>query len=582
MGRKILFGCGLPLVIVGMLLYMSARALLKPSPKTERSETVSKGDVEIRVVENGTIEPLKKVEVKSMVGGRVARLFAEEGARVHQGQLLAAIDPQEIDSQVAALQAQYASAQAKLAESRKNAIYQQAQTSTGIDQYRHNAAAAAAHLRELQVEADTQPKLTRQSIDIAQANLEAAQAALKAQDENLNLLIESTHPNAIAAAQATYDQAKAQRENARITLDRERQLLKKGYVAQSDVDTADMNSQVAEAQMRQDKEKLDRIQQTNALEEANARSQVANAAGQVHQMQAALAQAKTSVLPITMRRELESAAAAHEQAKAQLAAAEAGKTQNLMRHDEVAAAAADARQIQNQLNQLLVQQHWTKLYATMGGVVTKRYIEQGELVTSGIESFSSGTPIYQIGDLAVMLVTINVNEVDINKVRLGMPAEVTIDAARGVTFMGRVHKVAPAALTSGSSSSDSSSSSNSASSTNTVIRFPVEIQIDHADVRLKPGMSAHCAILVARHRNVVRVPSNCVQGTGRNGTVQIVTTTRKDGQPVETTAPRTVTVGLRGDDFVEITSGVNEGEKLRPQPYTGPPRKAFDVRGGPD
>src|SRR5579871_6164128 len=161
----------------------------------------------------------------------------------------------------------------------------------------------------------------------------------------------------------------------------------------------------------------------------------------------------------------------------------------------------------------------------MAGVVTKRYIEVGELVTSGISSFSSGTPIYQVGDLATMLVTINVNEVDINKVRLGMPAEVTIDAARGVTFLGHVHKVSPAALTSAGSSSDSSSSS--AATTNTVIRFSVEVQVDHADTRLKPGMSAHCAILVARHRNVLRVPTNCVQGTGHEGSVQIVTTTVK-------------------------------------------------------
>ncbi|HZT43925.1 MAG TPA: efflux RND transporter periplasmic adaptor subunit [Chthonomonadaceae bacterium] len=582
MGRKILLGCGLPLVVVGMLLFLSARALLKPAPKTERSETASRGDVEIKVVENGTIEPLKKVEIKSKVGGRIAHLFVDEGMVVRKGQLLATIDPQEVNSQVAALQAQLASAQAKLAEARKNAIYQQAQTSTGIDQYRHNVANAAAHLRELEAEAEAQPKLTQQSIDIAQANLEAAQAALKAQQDSLNLMVQSTHPQAVVSAQAAYDQAKAQLENARRNLQREQQLLKKGYVPQSDVDTSDTDTQVAEAHLRDVKEHLDRIRQANALEEANARSQVANALGQVRQMEAALAQAKTSVLPITMRRQMDSARAAYEQAKAQLAAAEAGKTQDLMRGDDIKAAAADARQIQNQLDQLLVQQNDTRLVAPMTGVVTKRYIEVGELVTSGISSFSSGTPIYQIGDLATMLVTININEVDINKVRLGMPAEVTIDAARGVTFLGHVHKVAPAALTSASASSSDTSASSSASGTNTVIRFAVEIQIDHADVRLKPGMSAHCAIMVARHRNVLRVPTNCVQGTGGKGTVQIVTSTLKQGQPVETTTARPVTIGLRGDDFVEITSGVNEGEKIRPLPYTGPPRKAFDVRGGPD
>jgi multidrug efflux pump subunit AcrA (membrane-fusion protein) len=82
--------------------------------------------------------------------------------------------------------------------------------------------------------------------------------------------------------------------------------------------------------------------------------------------------------------------------------------------------------------------------------------------------------------------------------------------------------------------------------------------------------------------DVIRVPTNCVTGTGSSGTVQIVTSEMKDGKPVDKFEPRTVGLGLRGDDFIEITSGLKEGEKLKPNPYTGPPVPKMDFKNGPD
>ncbi|HZP80422.1 MAG TPA: efflux RND transporter periplasmic adaptor subunit [Chthonomonadaceae bacterium] len=578
MAKKLFIGCGLSFVLMALLVWVGVRALLKPKPKVERAETVQRGDVEIKVVETGTIEPLRKVEVKSKVGGRISRLFVDEGMRVRQGQILATIDPQEINSQVAALRAQLAGAQARLAAARKNATYQQDQTTTSIAQYEHNVEAALARLKQAEAEAEAQPRLTQQSIDIAQANLDAARASLRAQQESLNLMVQSTHPQAVVAAQSAYDQARVQADNDARNLQRQQQLFANGFVSQQAVDAALTQAQVSEAHMREVKARLDRMKRTNDLEAANARAQVASAQGQVRQMQAALAQARTSVLNTTRRQELESARAAYAQARAQLAAARTGRTQDLMRRDDIAAAASEVQQIQNQLNERLVNQRDTTLVAAMTGLVTKRYVEQGELITSAISSFSSGTPVFQIADLSTMLVKININEVDIAKLRRGLLTEVSIDASRGATFTGRVRKVAPAAM-SAAASSDSSSANTA--NTQTVIRFPVEIQIDRADSRLKPGMSARCAVIVARRRNVLRVPTNCVQGEGATATVQVVTETTQNGEKVETTTPRQVTIGLRGDDFVEIVSGLKEGEKVRPAPYTGPPRKTIEMRGGP-
>jgi HlyD family secretion protein len=578
MNSKWVMGCSLLAAVGVTAIVVSTQRALKHDPKPLRTETVQRGDVEIKVVETGTVEPLRKVDVKSKAGGRISRLLVDAGAIVQQGQIIATIDPQEINSQVDALRAQLSGAQARLASARKSAVFQASQTVTGVDQYAHALAAAQARLRQAEAEARVQPRLTKQTIAAAQGAVDTAAAQAQALQDSLNLMSSSTHPQAVVSAQSAYDTAVAQETNSAANLRRQKSLFTRGFVSQQALDTAQTDSDVARAHTREVKEHLDRIKQTNALEEQNLRSQLASAQSQVRQAQAALDQAVTNVTPEMKERDLESARAAYAQARAQLNAAHAGKTQDLMRLDDVSAAEAEVKQIQNQLDQVLIQQRDTTIRATMSGMITKRYVEQGELVTSAIGSFSQGTAIFQLADLATMLVRINVNEVDIDKVTTGMPAEVSVDAAKGVQFKGHVRKVSP-------SSQDSSAAGGStatAGASQTVIRFPVEVQLDVTDSRIKPGMSARCSIICSRRKNVIRVPTNCIAGAGSNAHVQVVTATLKDGKSVDTVTPRNVVIGLRGDDFAEVVSGLKDGEKLRPNPYTGPPIPNMNFRDGPD
>lgn len=574
MNKKLVFGCGMSLLVVGVLTSWGMRRLMHVEPKPEPVETVKRGDVEIKVIETGTIEPLTKVELKSKVGGRLSKMLVDEGDRVTKGQIMALIDPQEINAQVAALEAQLKGSRARLASARKNVIFQRDTTSTNIDQYIQNAAAAEARLKEVESDAQIQPKLTEQAIAGAKASLEASQASLKALRDSLDLMTQSTNPQAIVSAQAAYDQAKVQAENSQRNVKRQKALLAKGFIAQQIVDQAETDSDVAQAHMRDVKLKLDQIEQTNRYQEANLRSQVANAESIVRQQQSALIQAESSVLPTDKMHELTSSRAALAQARAQIAAARAGKTQDQMRKDDVNAAEADVSNWQNQLDNLKVQQNDTTLVASMTGVVTKKYSEVGELITSAIASFGSGTPIFQIADLSTMLIKINVNEVDISKLKRGLLTEVTTDSSRGALFIGKIRKVAPAAAGSDAASAGSSPAAGG------VIRFPVEIMIDREDSRLKPGMSARCSMIVSRRKSVLRLPTNCVKTDGGASTVQIVTDTIVNGKKTERVDSRAVIIGLTGDDFVEIVSGVKEGEKVRPNPYSGPPRKEIDINIG--
>src|SRR5688572_4764530 len=73
--------------------------------------TVSRGDLSVKVIETGTIDAVKAVEVRSRASGRLAKLFVEEGQTVQAGQLIAVIDPQEIGFLVEQNEAQLRGAQ---------------------------------------------------------------------------------------------------------------------------------------------------------------------------------------------------------------------------------------------------------------------------------------------------------------------------------------------------------------------------------------------------------------------------------------------------------------------------------------
>jgi multidrug efflux pump subunit AcrA (membrane-fusion protein) len=255
-----------------------------------------------------------------------------------------------------------------------------------------------------------------------------------------------------------------------------------------------------------------------------------------------------------------------------------------MRRDEVDAARATVSQLDQQLQEVMVRQRDTRLIAPMDGVVSRRYIEEDELVTSGVSTFSSGTPVLQIADLSVMLVQMTVNEVDVHECRPGLPVEIEIDGARGRVFRGLVQQVAPSSLTAASPGGGGGGAAGGGGTggggASGVIRFAVKVRVDRPDPLLRPGMSARCAIVTARRQDVLRVPEACVPATGSSAEITLL----KDAGEGESSRfleeKRRVTLGLRGNGYVEVRSGLKEGDRVTPQAFTGPPRQGLDINVG--
>ena len=83
--------------------------------------------------------------------------------------------------------------------------------------------------------------------------------------------------------------------------------------------------------------------------------------------------------------------------------------------------------------------------APISGVVISLNVEEGEMITSGTRAYGGGgTTLMTIGDLSKMIVKVDINEVDVTKVKVGQPVNIGFDAIKGRVYHGRVKRISPA------------------------------------------------------------------------------------------------------------------------------------------
>jgi HlyD family secretion protein len=177
------------------------------------------------------------------------------------------------------------------------------------------------------------------------------------------------------------------------------------------------------------------------------------------------------------------------------------------------------------------------IVAPASGTVINMEIEEGEIVTSGAVSYTSGTTLMTIADLSLMQIKAGVNEVDIGKVRLHQDVKIDVDAYPGVTFSGVITHVAPAAR-----------------DEQGVKIFDVEIDITNSDERLRPNMTANIEIQGDHREGVLTIPIEAAFKKQGRYVAYVF-----DGSPAEP-AEREITTGIANIDKIEVVSGLAEGD----------------------
>jgi HlyD family secretion protein len=217
--------------------------------------------------------------------------------------------------------------------------------------------------------------------------------------------------------------------------------------------------------------------------------------------------------------------------------------------DQVQQAIGMLRQAQDDLGK-------TTIYAPISGTVADLNKEPGEIA---IGSQFQEDVIMKIAQLGSMEAVVNVDENDINSIKIGQKAEIGVDAVLGEKILGQVSEIA--------------SSANVAAAGSTVQKteFEVKITITSDTSKLRPGMTASADIVTATEPKAVSVPIQSVTvrtpdqlgkdgknyKAGKDGFVELVFVV-EDGKAYA----KQVTTGIQSDDTIEIKTGVTEGQQV--------------------
>ena len=182
--------------------------------------------------------------------------------------------------------------------------------------------------------------------------------------------------------------------------------------------------------------------------------------------------------------------------------------------------------------------------ATLQNTAASEETESGSSVSSSEDS--DEVTAFTIATSESMVLTVSVDELDINSVALDQTAEITLDAIEGETFEGQVTRI-----------------NNVASASGGVAKYSVEVTLDRAE-QMKAGMNASATIVVEEREDVVTIPVSALQERGSQ--VFVYTGLDEDGNPTD---EQEVTTGLSDGENVEITEGLSEGDTVYYQASQG-------------
>ena len=163
-------------IIVGVILLgLGVKSCFAGAPPAEyATETVARGNLRVSVAATGKLAPTNQVTVGSQLSGLVTRVVVDVNDRVTAGQALALIDPEQIDDQIRASQAQLNANQAQVAQARATVSEAQAQLGR-LEEVARLSGGRVPSKAELQTgRANYQRAVAGQRV--AEANVAAAQA----------------------------------------------------------------------------------------------------------------------------------------------------------------------------------------------------------------------------------------------------------------------------------------------------------------------------------------------------------------------------------------------------------------------
>jgi len=214
----------------------------------------------------------------------------------------------------------------------------------------------------------------------------------------------------------------------------------------------------------------------------------------------------------------------------------------------------------------------TTILAPMTGRVTRLAVEQGETAVPGTFNKDAAT-LLTIADMTVLETKVKVDETDVARIELGDSAIVQIDAFPDTTFLGRVTKI--------SNSSVKAAASASQGSADQAVDYEVTIQLVNPPKDTRPDFSATAKVVTDARTQALSIPiialtvrenekleNNDTSAVALGRSTNTKQVGKKDVEGVFVVGTdnkvtfRPVKVGIAGEKYFEVLTGLKEGERI--------------------
>jgi HlyD family secretion protein len=492
-------------LVVGGIWFFVARS----HKTTYQFVAVKRGTVTEIVSVTGNVTTTRSVDLGFQNGGTIAAVSYNEGDHVNAGDVIAQLDTQDLEAQLAEAKA--------------------------------NVDSETATLKNLQAGPTPQ-------------NVAVSQAALASAEQTLNNAYASV-PNTITSAYASANDAvrnqlsafftNAETSNPQVTFPLSDSQIANNISSERTQATAELNAWQAEDQSITPgtaSSTLDTAIQSTLAHLATVKTLLTTALDAIvnatnlaattataykTNVTAGLNEVNSSIGSVdALAQNIASNKAAVVEAEAQLDLTLAGSTQNA-----IDAQAAQVEQAQANVQSIQVKINEASLVSPMSGVITAQEAKVGEIASPGISVTSL------IADNALE-VDADVPEVDIGKIATGDQVAMTLDAFPNETFAGKVFYIDPAqTLVSG------------------VVDYLIKVSFSQNDPRVRSGLTANLDITTQTKNNVLILPQYAILQNDTGAFVKTLSQSAVVQSPV--------TLGISDQSGnVEVASGTTEGEQV--------------------
>ncbi len=509
----LIIGAAVLAAVFGLWLLKSRSARTSSEgAQGQRTAVVTKGTITSELSSSGVISPKDTYSLTSLVEGEVISADFEEGDQVTEGQILYQIDVSSMESELKSASTSLERAQKKYEKAQED--YNEAVSDYSGNTYK---ATRTGYIRELNIQAGDQ---VGQNTDIASIYndqimkirvpfLAQEAAAIGAGNQAVLTLTDTEEQiNGVVTAVSNMDEVL---DGGRIVRYVTIEAANPGGLTSSHSAVAEINGMVCTAEGSFEAA-------TDLVMKADLPSSVEVEAMLVHE-----GDYVTEGTPIF-----------------RIASKDA---ENLLDtyQDVMAQAEESLESAQSKVDSTKESYDNYTITAPISGQVITKSVKEGDTISRN--SGSSDTTLAVIYDLSQLTFEMSVDELDVRSVQVGQKVSVTADALEGQTFTGTVTNVSLESVQS-----------------NGVTNYPVTVTLDETG-DLLPGMNVDGVILLDQTEDALMIPIDSLM---RGNRVYVKDDTVKEAAGSVPAGFREVEVetGLTNDDYVEIVSGLSEGEEV--------------------